>query len=212
MSKLIVKKRNNQGTSSSRRMRSDGLLPGIIYGSDKESNIVEMNLHQVEKILKNHSSDTVLIEVDLEDEGSVRVLLKEVQYHPVTSSILHVDLQRVVAGKPIQVDVAIELNGEPEGVKSGGIIDHKIHSLSVECLPKDMIESIPVDITNLEIGDSLTVSDITVTSKIKILTDENSQVISINAPKVIDSGDEETEEADEASTEPEVITEKNEEE
>ena len=212
MSKLIVKKRNNQGTSSSRRMRSDGLLPGIIYGSDKESDIVEMNLNQVEKILKNHSSDSVLIEVDLEDEGSVRVLLKEVQYHPVTSSILHVDLQRVVAGKPIQVDVAIELNGEPEGVKSGGIIDHKIHSLSVECLPKDMIESIPVDITNLEIGDSLTVSDITVTSKIKILTDENSQVISINAPKVIDSGDEETEEADEAPAEPEVITEKNEEE
>ena len=212
MSKLIVKKRNNQGTSSSRRMRSDGLLPGIIYGSDKESNIVEMNLNQVEKILKNHSSDSVLIEVDLEDEGSVRVLLKEVQYHPVTSSILHVDLQRVVAGKPIQVDVAIELNGEPEGVKSGGIIDHKIHSLSVECLPKDMIESIPVDITNLEIGDSLTVSDITVTSKIKILSDENLQVISINAPKVIDSNDEETEEADEASTEPEVITEKNEEE
>ena len=212
MSKLIVKKRNNQGSSSSRRMRSDGLLPGIIYGSDKESDIVEMNLNQVEKILKNHSSDSVLIEVDLEDEGSVRVLLKEVQYHPVTSSILHVDLQRVVAGKPIQVDVAIELNGEPEGVKSGGIIDHKIHSLSVECLPKDMIESIPVDITNLEIGDSLTVSDITVSSKIKILSDENLQVISINAPKVIDSSDEETEEVDEASTEPEVITEKNEEE
>ena len=212
MSKLIVKQRNTQGTSSSRRMRSDGLLPGIIYGSDKESSIVEMNLNQVEKILKNHSSDSVLIEVDLEEEGSVRVLLKEVQYHPVTSSILHVDLQRVVAGKPIQVDVAIELNGEPEGVKSGGIIDHKIHSLSVECLPKDMIESIPVDITNLEIGDSLTVSDIIVTSKIKILSDENLQVISINAPKVIDSSDEETEEAEEASTEPEVITEKNEEE
>ena len=197
MSKLIVKKGNNQGTSSSRRMRSDGLLPGIIYGSDKESNIVEMNLNQVEKILKNHSSDSVLIEVDLEDEGSVRVLLKEVQYHPVTSSILHVDLQRVVAGKPIQVDVAIELNGEPEGVKSGGIIDHKIHSLSVECLPKDMIESIPVDITNLEIGDSLTVSDIKVSSKIKIISDESLQVISINAPKVIDSSDEEIEEADE---------------
>lgn len=210
MSKLIVKKRNNQGTSSSRRMRSDGLLPGIIYGSDKESDIVEMNLNQVEKILKNHSSDTVLIEVDLEDEGSVRVLLKEVQYHPVTSSILHVDLQRVVAGKPIQVDVAIELSGEPEGVKSGGIIDHKIHSLSVECLPKDMIESIPVDITNLEIGDSLVVSDITVTSKIKILTDENLQVICINAPKV--SSDEDVEEADEVSVEPEIITEKNEEE
>tara|TARA_B100000963_G_C22385043_1_gene561854 strand:- start:107 stop:745 length:639 start_codon:yes stop_codon:yes gene_type:complete len=212
MSKLIVKKRNNQGTSSSRRMRSDGLLPGIIYGSDKESDIVEMNLNQVEKILKNHSSDTVLIEVDLEDEGSVRVLLKEVQYHPVTSSILHVDLQRVVAGKPIQVDVAIELNGEPEGVKSGGIIDHKIHSLSVECLPKDMIESIPVDITNLNIGDSLKVSDITVTSKIKILTDENLQVICVNAPKVIDSSDEEAEESNEVSAEPEVITEKNEEE
>ena len=81
-------------------MRSEGILPGIMYGSDNEPNLVEMNLHQVEQILKNHNSDTILIEVDVENEGSTRVLMKEVQYHPVTSSILHVDLQKVVAGKP----------------------------------------------------------------------------------------------------------------
>ena len=103
MSILNIKKRNIQGSSSSRRMRSEGILPGIMYGSDNEPNLVEMNLHQVEQILKNHNSDTILIEVDVENEGSTRVLMKEVQYHPVTSSILHVDLQKVVAGKPIQV-------------------------------------------------------------------------------------------------------------
>tara|TARA_B100002019_G_scaffold242314_1_gene218592 strand:+ start:923 stop:1558 length:636 start_codon:yes stop_codon:yes gene_type:complete len=211
MSELIVKKRNDHGTSSSRRMRSNGLLPGIIYGSNKDPNTVEMNLHQVEQILKNHSSDSVLIEVDLEDEGPVRVLMKEVQYHPVTSSILHVDLQRIVAGKPIQVDVAVELSGESEGVKSGGIIDQKVHSLSIECLPKNIIESIIVDITDLEIGDALNVSDIPSSSKIKILSDESTQIVSINAPKVSDSVDEETDD-NEDTVEPEVITEKTEEE
>ena len=81
MSKLNIKKRNIQGSSSSRRMRSEGILPGIMYGSDNEPNLVEMNLHQVEQILRNHNSDTILIEVEVENEGSTRVLMKEVQYH-----------------------------------------------------------------------------------------------------------------------------------
>tara|TARA_B100000161_G_scaffold263385_1_gene234686 strand:- start:11168 stop:11800 length:633 start_codon:yes stop_codon:yes gene_type:complete len=210
MSKLNIKKRNNQGSSSSRRMRSEGILPGIMYGSDNEPNLVEMNLHQVEQILKNHNSDTILIEVDVENEGSTRVLMKEVQYHPVTSSILHVDLQKVVAGKPIQVDIAVELKGEPEGVKSGGLLDHITHSISIECLPKDMISSIEVDISNLDIGNSLSISDISVPPKIKILSDENLIIVSVSAPKVNDTvEDEETE--DEESSEPEVINEKTEE-
>ncbi|MEC8753115.1 MAG: 50S ribosomal protein L25 [Verrucomicrobiota bacterium] len=210
MSKLNIKKRNNQGSSSSRRMRSEGILPGIMYGSDNEPNLVEMNLHQVEQILKNHNSDTILIEVDVENEGSTRVLMKEVQYHPVTSSILHVDLQKVVAGKPIQVDISVELKGEPEGVKSGGLLDHITHSISIECLPKDMISSIEVDISNLDIGNSLSISDISVPPKIKILSDENLIIVSVSAPKVNDTvEDEETE--DEESSEPEVINEKTEE-
>ena len=210
MSKLNIKKRNNQGSSSSRRMRSEGILPGIMYGSDNEPNLVEMNLHQVEQILKNHNSDTILIEVDVENEGSTRVLMKEVQYHPVTSSILHVDLQKVVAGKPIHVDIAVELKGEPEGVNSGVLLDHITHSISIECLPKDMISSIEVDISNLDIGNSLSISDISVPPKIKILSDENLIIVSVSAPKVNDTvEDEETE--DEESSEPEVINEKTEE-
>ena len=180
MSILNIKKRNIQGSSSSRRMRSEGILPGIMYGSDNKPNLVEMNLHQVEQILKNHNSDTILIEVDVENEGSTRVLMKEVQYHPVTSSILHVDLQKVVAGKPIQVDIAVELKGEPEGVKSGGLIDHITHSISIECLPKDMISSIEVDISNLHIGNSLSISDISVPPEIKILSDENLIIVSVS--------------------------------
>ena len=210
MSKLNIKKRNIQGSSSSRRMRSEGILPGIMYGSDNEPNLVEMNLHQVEQILKNHNSDTILIEVDVENEGSARVLMKEIQYHPVTSSILHVDLQKVVAGKPIQVDIAVELKGEPEGVKSGGLLDHITHSVSIECLPKDMISSIEVDISNLDIGNSLSISDISVPPEIKILSDENLIIVSVSAPKVNDTvEDEETE--DQESSEPEVINEKTEE-
>ena len=79
MSILNIKKRNIQGSSSSRRMRSEGILPGIMYGSDNEPNLVEMNLHQVEQILKNHSSDSIFIDVDVENEGSGRVLMEEVQ-------------------------------------------------------------------------------------------------------------------------------------
>ena len=209
---LNVKYRNNNGSSSSRRSRSEGILPGILYGSDNEPIAVEMDLHKVEKIVNQHSSDSVLLDIDLDGIGKVSVLMKEIQFHPVTSEILHVDLQRVLANKPIQVDVSVELKGEPEGVKAGGLLDQVLRSITVQSLPADLIESINVDVSNLEIGDSLSICDLNISSKLTVINDQNSLVVAVNAPKVEAAEDEVSEDVSEEANEPEVISEKEKEE
>ena len=209
---LNVKHRNNNGSSSSRRSRSEGILPGILYGSENEPVAVEMDLHKVEKIVNQHSSDSVLLDIDLDGIGKVSVLMKEIQFHPVTSEILHVDLQRVLANKPIQVDVSVELKGEPEGVKAGGLLDQVLRSITVQSLPADLIESIDVDISNLEIGDSLSICDLNISSKLTVINDQNSLVVAVNAPKVEAAEEEVSEDVSEEANEPEVISEKEKEE
>ena len=209
---LNVKHRNNNGSSSSRRSRSEGILPGILYGSENEPIAVEMDLHKVEKIVNQHSSDSVLLDIDLDGIGKVSVLMKEIQFHPVTSEILHVDLQRVLANKPIQVDVSVELKGEPEGVKAGGLLDQVLRSITVQSLPADLIESIDVDVSNLEIGDSLSICDLNISSKLTVINDQNSLVVAVNAPKVEATEEEASDDVSEEPNEPEVISEKEKEE
>jgi large subunit ribosomal protein L25 len=201
---LSVKKRSLEGSSAARRMRGMGRLPGVIYGTGAEPTAVEVETHAVELVLHHHQSETILIDIDLEGEGNVSVLLKDVQHHPVTGALVHVDLQRVSANETLQVEVPLELVGEPEGVKAGGLLDHILHAILVECLPADLPETVNVDVSALHIGDSVHVSDVVVNDKITVVTDADAMVALVAAPKVV----EEDEEAAEAGGEPEVITEK----
>lgn len=208
---LTAKKRTLEGSSNARRIRKTGALPAVIFGAEKEPVSVEVNTHDFEQILHHSASESMLIEVDVEGEGSVRVLVKDVQHHPVTSDLLHVDLLRVTAGKAIAVEIQLELVGEAAGVKAGGTVDHVMHSIAVECLPKDLVEKIEIDVSEMEIGDALHVSDLGLGAKFKAMVDADAIVATVAAPRVEE--EEEAEEgAAEGSAEPEVITEKKEDE
>lgn len=201
---ISVKKRSLEGSSASRRMRHAGLLPGVIYGIDSNPLAVELETHALEQVLHHHASETILVDIDLEGEGSVSVLLKEVQHHPVSGALLHVDLQRVAANQTLQVEVSLELVGEPEGVKLGGLLDQVMHTILVECLPADLPETVNVDVSELEIGTALHVSDLKLGNKVAILSDADALVAGVSAPKV----DLEDDEDEDVEAEPEVITEK----
>ena len=201
---ISVKKRSLEGSSTSRRMRHAGLLPGVIYGIDSNPLAVELETHALEQVLHHHASETILVDIDLEGEGSVSVLLKEVQHHPVSGALLHVDLQRVAANQTLQVEVSLELVGEPEGVKLGGLLDQVMHTILVECLPADLPETVNVDVSELEIGSALHVSDLKLGNKVAILSDADALVAGVSAPKV----DLEDDEDEDVEAEPEVITEK----
>lgn len=205
--KLIAKKRDLEGSSNARRIRGAGSLPAVIYGDEKESVSVEINTHDFEQILHHSASESVIVDIELEGEGSVSVLVKDVQHHPVSSDLLHVDLMRVAANKPIHVDILVELVGEAAGVKEGGSVDHVMHSIGVECLPGDLVDTFEVDISEMEIGSVLHVSDLKLGAKFKLLVDEKAIVATIAAPRAEEEEEEVVEGAD-ASAEPEVITEK----
>ncbi len=203
--KLIAKKRVLEGSSNARRARAAGQLPAIVYGAEKEPVSVEVNAHDFEQILHHHASESLIMEIELEGEGDVSVLVKDVQHHPVSSDLLHVDLMRVAADKVISVDVQIELVGEAAGVKAGGSIDHVMHAVAVECLPGDLVEAFEIDVSDLEIGQSLSVTDLGLSSKFKLLVDDDAVVASVSGPQA-----EEDEEAEAGDAEPEVLTEKKE--
>jgi len=202
--KLIAKKRDLQGSSNSRRLRGTGNLPGVVYGSGREPVSIQVNMHDFEQILHHHTSESMLVNISLDGEGDLSVLVKAVQHHPVTSELVHVDFLRVEANKPIQVDISIELVGEAKGVKAGGILDHIMHSISVECLPADLVESFEVDVSALEIGESLDVADLNLGSKYKLQVDDSSIVAAVSGPRA----EEEEEDAEAGTDEPEVIGEK----
>jgi large subunit ribosomal protein L25 len=210
--KIILKPRELKGSSNARRMRRDGLVPGVIYSKGGEARHVSIPGHEFEQILRHHAGEQMMLNIQVEGGQDESVLLKDVQHDPVSAAVLHVDLQSVAMNEKLEVEVQIELTGEAEGVHQGGILDHLLHTVEVECLPSDIPESIEVDVTGLAIGDLLCVKDIQVdSSKIEILTDPELGVASVSLPKAVEETDEEAGEAGEGN-EPEVIGEKDEEE
>ncbi len=205
--KLIANKRDQDGSSNARRLRAAGSLPGVVYGAGKDPVSVLVDLHDFEQILHHHTSESLIIEIEVEGEGNTSVLVKDVQHHPVTSELLHVDLMRVEANKPIHVDIALELTGESVGVKAGGILDLVMHSISVECLPADLVENFEVDVSELQIGDALHVSDLGLSAKYKVLVDADAIVASVAGPQA----EEEAEEGEAGAAEPKLVGEKAEE-
>jgi large subunit ribosomal protein L25 len=206
--KLIAKKRDLQGSANSRRLRKAGSLPGVIYCEGKEATAIQLDTHAFEQVLHHHSSESVLVDVSVEGAGDITALVQDVQHHPVSNDLLHIDLFKVDADKPIQVEIPVEVVGESAGVKVGGSLDIVMHAIAVECLPGDLVESIEVDISDLEIGDSLHLSQVKLSSKLKSLGDEEAIVLSVTAPR-LEEEDEEAEVVEgDAGAEPEVINEK----
>ncbi len=213
--KLIVKSRDEKGSANVRRMRRAGLIPGVIYGDGGKAREVTLPQHEFKLMLHHHAGEQMMVAIKLDGKDE-SVLLKDVQHAPLSGDILHVDFQEVSLTKKLKVQIAIELIGEPEGVTTeGGVLDHTLYSVEVECLPGDILEKIEVDVSALTMGDVLTVKDIKMdVSKYEILLDEDTAIASVLQPRVA-TEDEEGEEGEEGvegdSGEPEVITEKKEE-
>jgi large subunit ribosomal protein L25 len=149
----------------------------------------------------------MLVDVELQGEGLISALVKEVQHHPVSGDLIHVDLQKMDADVAIQVEINIELVGEAAGAKAGGTLDLVMHTVEVECLPGDLIEAIEIDISDLEIGSVLHVSDLDLGTQFKVLSDTDAIIASVAAPRAEEEDEDEAVEGA-VGTEPEVITEK----
>lgn len=180
---VTAESRTESGKNSNRRLRVKGLIPGVVYGSKKETLPVAVSPKDIGTVLKSASGENTLF--DLELLGSRRkVILKEFQREPLKGRLLHVDFYEVALDKVIEVKVHIEIVGVPVGVKTqGGILDFVTRELEIECLPTEIPDKIAVDVTALELGKHLRVSDLQIPGKVTVLTEPGVVVVHVVAPR-----------------------------
>lgn len=202
--------RTATGSSSARRLRKEGVLPCNLSTEGQGARSLQMNLHDFEMLLKHHRSENLVLDLQVGDEKPVKVLLRDVQHHPVTDYACHADFVELSMTRKMRVDVPISLTGEPVGVtQAGGVLEHLLRELEVECLPGDIVESFPVDVSGLNIGDSILVGALETPDAWQVLTDGEIAVAAVAAPRLEEEPvvEEEAGEGVEGE-EPEVIGEK----
>jgi large subunit ribosomal protein L25 len=154
---LKAQGRSDFGSRTSRRLRRQGLVPGVVYGRGDEARAFQVNERDVRNVLVHGGA---LIDLDLEGDGTVPVVIKEQQRDPVRGSLIHLDLHEVKLDEKINAEVAIELLGTEDapGVKEGGVLEHVTHEITISALPTDIPDSIAADVSGMEIGDTLQLS------------------------------------------------------
>ena len=200
---ISAKERGGRGKGAARSARREGRIPGILYGHGEESVALSVDAIDLKKLVHSISVENTIVDLDLGGSEPYKVLIRELQRHPVRDEFVHIDFFHVAMDEKIQVEIPIVLVGTPTGVKNkGGVMDHQLRELEVFCLPSNIPEKIELDVSNLDIGDSIHVSDIQL-EDVEILTDLDRSVVAVLAPTVIEV--EEAAAVEEALAEPEVI-------
>ena len=186
--KLNVDIRKEHGTSAARRTRLQNKVPAVVYHSGIEATPLSVDKISLNKALR---TGQMIFEVNVEDKNQF-VLVKEIQYHPVTDEIIHIDFQKVKEDEKISLEVAIRSTGEAQGVKLGGLLVQMLNSVTVKCRPAEIPEFLEIDVTDMEMSTNLFVKDITLPSDVEMITAQDIAVVSVQEPK------QESEETDDA--------------
>jgi len=187
MQKVNINATVRQGTGKgvARSLRKQGMIPGVVYHKGDAISI-QLNEKEMTKFIKSTAGQQSLVTLDLGDGGSKLAILKDYQAEPVKGNILHIDFQEVSLTEKITITIPVSLVGEAVGVKrDGGVIQHGLRDISIECLPDKVIGHVDVDITDLAMGHSLHVSDINLGEDIKVVTDPHEMLVSITTPTVV---------------------------
>lgn len=203
---LRAEKREGSGKVSTKALRRAGKVPGVVYGRGEETMHLVIDARQLSNLIHSIHGEAALITLQLGDEERKdrKVIFKELQRDPVRGDYLHVDLHHISLTENIKVEIPVILKGTPIGVRSkGGIVQHMLHRVEIECLPMDIPEHFGIDVEGLDVGDSIHVADI-VFEKGRILTDTQRTVVNVVPPSVIKEAAP-AEEVKEEAKEPEVI-------
>jgi large subunit ribosomal protein L25 len=188
------------GNGPARRLRQKGQIPAVLYGPGTESVLLSVNISDIDRILKKGRIGQVLLNLVIPNNGETStktVMVKELQHHPVSRNYLHIDFYEVAMDRKIMVNIPVTTTGKAKGVENGGILQIIRRELEVQCFPLDVPESIEIDITDLDVGDSIHLGDISRQSKIEFLDDENFTVVTIVSPKIEEAEEPIEEEAEE---------------
>jgi large subunit ribosomal protein L25 len=215
--------RESGNKNQARRVRREGKIPAVVYGAQKDSLKVSVDPRHVLRILNSDTGHNTIFDLTLNGGERTKAMIVDWQYEPIKGKLMHIDLKRIAMDKVLRVSVPISLIGEAAGVKQeGGILEHMLREVEVECLPADIPSHIDVDVSHLTFGMVLRVSDLPHSEKLKFLTDANQPVAHVTSvkeevvatpeavaaeaaapaePEVIKKGKQETEEGAEAAPE-----------
>lgn len=205
--RIAAQPRTSVGRNAVKQLQTAGLVPGNIYGAKLPARALQFNARELSTLLDHAASESVLVEVVIDGAEATTALIQEVQHHPVTRRVLHVDLHAVAMDEVLVAEVPIESTGTAPGVATGGgVLQQSLRVLEIECLPNDLPDFITVDISGLEIGSSLHVRDLVLPRGVTAKTDADLTVLAVTEPTVVEEEPAGT--GDAAATQPEVITEK----
>ena len=177
--KLNVDIRKEHGTSAARRARLQNKVPAVVYHSGVEATPLSVDKISLNKALR---TGQMIFEVNVEDKNQF-VLVKEIQYHPVTDEIIHIDFQKVKEDEKISLEVAIRSTGEAQGVKLGGLLVQMLNSVTIKCKPAEIPEFLEINVTDMEMNTNLFVKDIALPEDVEMITAEDIAVVSVQEPK-----------------------------
>lgn len=176
--------RTHTGSAESRRLRRQGLIPAIVYGDKKDPFSVSVNTKEITKILRSESGHNTIFKLQAPDHEVATVMIKEWQIDPISGKLAHADLYRISLTEKQRVNVRIHLVGEAIGTKlGGGVLEHHLRQLEVECLPTEIPEHIDIDVSHLNVGDHIMVRDIKVPDSIHILDSGDQVVVAVFSPR-----------------------------
>jgi large subunit ribosomal protein L25 len=211
---LKVYPRSASGRNALKELRGGGRIPAVIYGADQTPQSLEVDSKELDMVLHHHVSEALLLDLSVESDARPQrlALVQEVQHHPLSRSVLHVDFHEVSPDEPVVVSVPVESTGEAAGVKTGGgVLEHVLYKVKIKALPKDLPEAIVVDVSALETGRAIHVGEIEPPTGVEILGNTDRVVLACAAPKVEEEAVEEEAAAVAGTADVEMIKEKKEE-
>ena len=183
---LSVNTRDKSGKGPARRTRVNKAVPAVLYGGGGQPVSLTINLRSFEQLLQSHHGDHAVLQLDFADNPSINsaALVKAIQRHPVSDAIVHADFLRIRLDELIQTSVAVKLVGRAVGLTEGGVIEHQLREIRIECVAINVPDEISVDVSLLDIGDTLHVSEIPALEGITFLSAGDRAVVSVIVPRV----------------------------
>ncbi len=192
------------GKGAARKLRGAGKLPAILYGAKTDPIMLTMDYGELEKTLRGRAAENIIFDLKInggKKSQSKKVMIKELQKDPVKRDYLHVDLYEISMAKELEVEIPLELINTPVGVDEGGVLQHIRREVKAACLPEDLVDRIEVDVSGLDIGQTLHIRDISFPPGLKSLDEDDLAVVTVVAPTVTPEVEEEEEEVEEAEVE-----------
>ena len=200
--KLVAQAREGKGKGAARRLRANGMVPAVVYGHGSEPLHLAVDARELLHLLHTDAGTNVLVDLRV-DHDRMLAIPREIQRDHIKGQFIHIDFLRVARDEKITVEVPVHLTGESRGVKEGGVVEHHLWTLQVECLPQDVPTAIEADVSDLGINDSLKVADVPGGDRFTVLTSPEEVIVAVVPPQVLKVEEEVAEAAEGEAVEPE---------